>query len=133
MTPRAADPREHVAPLARFARQLEWRRRSEQPHEHGRQLGLVVAELGIRRRVGARWNRRSRDGFLGRNGGRRDALLRTEGAVVELAQGGHQRLASEPADTAVEEAIRSPRDAVPDSEILAYADPEDRDHDGISG
>src|SRR5204862_6257757 len=24
-------------------------------------------------------------------------------------------------------------DAVPDSEILAYADPDDRDHDGISG
>src|SRR5437899_2325484 len=66
MTAGAANTDAHLAPLARFARHLErlWRR--QQPHESRRQLGLVVAELGIGSRVGARRNWRPRDGFLSR-------------------------------------------------------------------
>src|SRR2546423_5042507 len=112
MTARAANTREHVAPLASFSGHFERRGRCEHSDERGCEFGLAVAQLWIRSWVGPRGHRRPRDSFLSRHGGRRDALFRAEGPIVELAKSWHQGFPSETPEAAVEEAVGPSRDAI---------------------
>ena len=112
VTARAPRARERGLSPTGLPRQLLRGRRREQTHEGVHQIVAFLRELRIGGRVGPRGQWPAADGLLIRQGGGRNAHLGRERALVELAQGRHERLAAESTEAAVEEAVGTARDAV---------------------